>query len=150
MSFTDVWGNADPDATGAGDPPEEGIYDVLLCDASAFMSKEKQELWIKLTFRQITGDSEWDVLQGFRSQKQSNFSKRTCKLIGVDVDAIGSLEDLDRALRERCGNYFTVEVKQNGEFVNTYVQEGATPNVAPPPPPPTTAAAPLADDDIPF
>lgn len=149
MTFTDTWTNADPDATGGGDPPEDGTHDVVLNDAGAFLSKEKQEPWVKLSFRRLTDDHEWDVIQGFKSQKQANFSKKTCQLIGVDVDAVGDLDELDKALRERCGNYFTVEVKTNGDFVNTYVQEGApAPDFVPPPV--AAAAEPVADDDIPF
>ena len=146
--FTAIWSGANPDATNDSEPPADGMYDVVLADAGAFLSKEKQEPWVKLAFRTVADGHEWDVLQGFKSQKQANFTKKTVRDLGVDVDSIAGFEELDGALKEAVGRYFTVEVKTNGEFRNTYLVPDARPDI--PVDAAFNATETKTDDDIPF
>lgn len=123
MSFQETWQNATADGSNDAPPPDPGMYDVTLADARAFVSK-KGEAWTTLTFRVESlrnKGHEWDVLLGYRSQKQANVAKATVSKLGVDVDAITGIEDLDAALKQLVGQMFAVEVKQNGEYRNTYV-----------------------------
>jgi hypothetical protein len=152
MSFTDIWAAASKDDNASVPPPPPGMYDVELSKARAFLSK-KDEAWVSLTFKVTSKrarDHEWDVLLGFRSQGQANVAKNQIAKLGVDVDSVGDLDGLDQALGRKVGGYFAVEVKQNGDYVNTYVI-GATAGGDFPPAP---AAAPVPeatdDDAIPF
>lgn len=152
MSFDSTWSTADPDAVGNIDnaePPEPGVYDVTLIGAGAFTSK-KQEDWVKLLWRRMPDGHEWPVLLGFASEKGANFTKRECRELGVNVDTVGSLDELDTAVKAYVGHYYTVEVVQNGEFRNTYLR-GRMSDV----PADTSDFAPAAvsgpvDDTIPF
>jgi hypothetical protein len=156
-NFVDAWNNADPDAAGSGEAPPEGIYDVALTSADAFLSKSAGEPWIKLTFKVMSAQHqghEWDVLQGFKSQKQANFTKRTVRQLGVDVDtAVGGLDELGDLLQSAVGKYFVVEVKRTGDYLNTYLQDGSA--QAPvqtdfPVDAPTAPASVTDDEPVPF
>jgi hypothetical protein len=125
MSFDDTWASAtvedQPDRT---QPPEPGLYTVAIQDAKAITS-EAGEDWVIIELEGIDGaapNTEWSVLQGFKSPQQAGFTKRVCRDLGVDIDAVGSLDELDTALKPIVGRYFTVQVKQNGEYRNTYFQ----------------------------
>jgi hypothetical protein len=153
--FASTWGNADPDAVNeSGEPPEPGLYTVAVTDAKAFTSK-KNEDWVVIDLQAIGGQAdehEWPLLLGFRSQQQVNFTKRACRDLGVDVDNVTGLAELDTALKEIVGRYFDVEVKQNGDYRNTYIQgpsEGVQGDL-PGDLAPTPVSAVTDDDDIPF
>lgn len=126
MSF-DAFISADPDAAGGdgGDlePPADGTYEVALTDAAFFTSK-KGDAFVKLAWRVVSQQHtgfEWTVLLGFKSQGQANMSKKQVRELGIEVDSVTSPAALDQELKERVGGYFSVEVKTNGEYRNTYV-----------------------------
>jgi hypothetical protein len=152
VSFQQHWPNATADGTNSNNlqPPDEGLFDVALIDAGAFTSKRGADI-AKVEFRVVSqayNGAEWAVLLGFDTQTKANIAKATCAQIGVDVETVESLDELDTALKEKVGGYYTVEVKRNGEYLNTYIQGEA--DVAPPEPAAVAAGQPITDDDIPF
>lgn len=126
MGFDDTWADANPDAAGGdnGNPPPDGTHDVALVDASAFTSKGGNDMvvleWQKLSEREY----QWPSLHGFKTQQAANFTKKTCREVGVDIDNVESLDALDAALKEHVSKFYEVEVKRNGDFINTYVNGG--------------------------
>lgn len=155
MSFDSTWPTADPDAVGNtdnGEPPEPGIYDVVLIEASAFTSK-KDEDWVVLKWQILGTEHDWSVLLGFRSEAAANFTKRECRELGVNVDGVGSLDELDTALKVQVAKFFKVEVVQNGNFRNTYIRGSGSPSTDIPVDPSEFApvnAGGVPDEDIPF
>jgi len=120
-----AWASTDANAEmQSNDPPAPGKYDVVIADARAFTSKAGND--IAIVEWNITGGPQagyqWPSLYGFKNEGQIKVAKSMCSRIGVDVDTIAGLEDLDRALKGTVGEYFQVEVTQNGEHRNTYVQ----------------------------
>jgi hypothetical protein len=133
MSFSDTWPNAtvddQPDRT---QPPEPGTgYTVIVRDAKALTAKNSGEDWVIIELEGIDGAAaqhQWAVLQGFKSAQQAGFTKRVVRDLGVDIDSISgaSIEELDQALKPVIGQYFSVDVVQNGDYRNTYFRGPAT------------------------
>ena len=160
--FTQVWGNANPDAVGNdNEPPDPALgplFDVTLADTKADISKAGDPYFV-LDWKIVAGpllDYQWDHYNGFKSQAQANISKKVARDLGVDVDALApSIEALHAALGEKRGQYYVVEVKQNGEYRNVYVQEGSAresdiPMDLPPVPvPPESDSVPFHNDGFP-
>lgn len=123
MSFADTWTSADPDAGPSSntEPPEPGLYAVHLADARAFTSNAGNEVMI-LTWKVNTSGREWDVLYGFKNQGQANIAASAVKDLGLDPKALGSLADIDAAIATAKGNYYDVEVVQNGQYRNSYIR----------------------------
>lgn len=162
MSDFESWHTADPDAAGGDDtldPPADGTYHVALVEGSAFETKDGQKSFVKTTFKVLAGpsaDYQWTVLHGFKSQAQANITKKTCRELGVDIDNVTSLQALNDAVVARVGHYFTVTVKTNGQYRNTYIDGDAQPQGDLPvetgekfAPDPVPAGA-TAEADIPF
>jgi hypothetical protein len=154
MSFSDTWADAtvedQPDRTQAPDP---GLYTVTVTDAKAITSKAGDD-WVIIELEGIDGaaaEHQWSVLQGFKSPQQAGFTKRVVRDLGVDIDTIDgtSISDLDQALKPVVGTYHTVEVKQNGEYRNTYFR-GAVSTEETLPQEQRAAATNGNEDDIPF
>lgn len=146
MGFNDTWASASADGSGNEAPPP-GIYEVALIDADAFVSKAGNEI-AKLELRDVASGHEWTMVLGFQSQGAANFAKSAIASVGVDVEAVDSFDALGSALKEFVGRYYEVEVKQSGEYRNTYVRAGASPDVPAEMPEPAAVAG--TDDDIPF
>lgn len=130
MSFDQTWGNAPvAEQFDPSQPPEPGIYTVVVRETKAFKSAAGDDT-VVIELEGIDGAAaqrEWSVLQGFKSEKQASFTKRVCQDLGVDIASVLSLDDLDTKLKEAAvGNYFTVEVKRNGNYTNTYITGRAT------------------------
>ena len=107
--FTDTWQSADPDAVGGqpDKPPAPGEYLGTLIDAKAGTSKKGNAYAV----RTLRDEREWPVLFGFKSQAQANFAKNQIRELGVDVDAVADLDELDQALKAVVGSYYDVEVE---------------------------------------
>jgi hypothetical protein len=155
MSFSETWASApvedQPDRTQL---PEPGLYTVAVQDAKALTS-EAGEDWVIIELKGIDGaaaEHQWSVVQGFRTPQAAGFTKRVCRDLGVDIDAVGSLDQLDTALKETAvGKYFTVQVKQKGEYRNTYFQGQVRSDEKLPDEQRAAASATNGnDDDIPF
>lgn len=152
VGFNDTWPNATADGNSDDTtPPEPGLYEAALIVAKAFVSNAGDD-WVKLEFRDVASGYDWAVLLGFKSQKQANVTKAACAKVGVNVEDVDSLEELSSALGCFEGRFFEVEVKQNGEFRNTYINgECETSEI----PADTSGMQPVGathnpDDDIPF
>ena len=158
-SFDEMWRQADPDAVGGEDssPPAPGVYTATLLDAGAFFSKAG-EAFQKMRWGCVEAPNEWTKMFGFKTQGAANFAKKEARSLGVNVDAVSSIEELNAALGARKGSYFEVEVVQNGEYVDTYVrgpvQSGtplaAVPDQEPPVAQPQPVGAHIPTDDVPF
>jgi hypothetical protein len=155
MSFNDTWASAtvedQPDRT---QPPEPGLYTVAIQDAKAITS-EAGEDWVIIELEGIDGkaaEHRWSVVQGFRTPQATGFTKCVCRDLGVDIDAVTSLDQLDTALKPIVGRYFTVQVKQKGEYRNTYFQGQVRTDEKLPEEQRAAAASATNgnDDDIPF
>jgi hypothetical protein len=158
--FDNMWANANPDnAGGEGndlEPPADGMYDVALLDAGAFVSKAGAP-FVKMRWQVVSHAQqgyEWTVLLGFKSQTQADVTKRAVRDLGIQVDSLIGLEAVETAIKEKLGGYYTVEVvrkESNGKvFPNTYLQDSrpAQPDI----PVPVAAAAPVPTpvDDVPW
>lgn len=148
-----VWQTADPDAPlDSNDPPEPGEYTVVIAGARAFQSSKGNDIVIvewNITNGPLTA-YQWPDIYSFKNEGSVKAAKGMCARIGVDVEAIGSLEDLDARLHQRIGEYFTVEVKQNGQFRNTYVTGRPVGALSDIPNDGAFEPVPANDDDIPF
>lgn len=150
MSFDENWGKAFADGPAPNEAPDPGVYDVALTDAAAFTSKAGNDV-AKLDLRIVSEhlrDHEWTLILGFKNEGQAGVAKQQCAALGVDVSQIGSLDDLDTALKQFIGRYFTVEVKQNGQYRNTWIQVEVTSEL--PAEFPERVAAAAGDEDVPF
>jgi hypothetical protein len=150
MSFADTWEKATVDGENAS-PPPEGTYEIVLIGASAFTSKKGSEI-VKLELRVVSSTEqwhEWTEIRSFGSQGAANAAKATCFRIGVDVDNVSSLDELDTELKTHVGTYYSVNVVRNGEYMNTYFEE-ATQAADVPAPSEPGSAQPIEDDDVPF
>lgn len=152
--FDQTWGSANPDAKGDNEPPEPGTYDVALTDAAAWVAKSGKTV-MKLSYAVMPDGQQWTAIFGFASQKAANVAKGQARDLGVDIDNVHGLDELDGALKALIGGYFTVDVQQNGDFVNTYVKGRMLGSDIPDVPVPEMAPAATAsggddDADIPF
>ena len=130
MSFpTDQWQNAsvnnDDDTTEAPDPGPSGraTFEVELTDAKAFVSKAGNAV-IVLDMKVLGGPMDtysWTELRGLKSEGSIKAAKATCAKLGVDVDNVLGLEDIDSQLKGCVGGWYEIEVVQNGEWRNVYV-----------------------------
>jgi Protein of unknown function (DUF669) len=162
-----AWQNTPTDQNGDRNPPPspDGTYEVILKDGKAFTANSGDD-YVVLTFEVSTGDQAgyaWDELRSFKSDGARGVTKTTLSRLGIDVDSLTALDDIDQAVKGKVGDWFTVDVKQNPKddrYRNVYVNGPSTPVAATDVPAPTeqfaTAGAPAspatepAEDDIPF
>jgi hypothetical protein len=155
MSFNTFFHAADPDAVGnhaEDQPPGIGLFDVSLAEARAFTSKAGKDT-VVLKWELNTDGHTWPQLLGFASQAAANFTANQIRELGADPSSCTTLEQLNDELQRFVGLYYTVEVVQNGEYLNTYVRERAgqaTATDVPAMAPVAAAGGVVADDDIPF
>lgn len=155
-SFDEMWRQADPDAIGGDDsnPPEPGVYTATLLDAGAFFSKVGDAIQ-KMRWGCVESPNEWTVIYGFKTQGAASFAKREARAVGVSVDAVSSIEELNMALQTYKGAYFEVEVTRNGDFLNTYIRgpvQAGSPLASVPAQQPAAqpTGAHIPTDDVPF
>lgn len=149
MNFGEAWMNANPDDIGGNQPPEPGLHDAALVDTVAAMSK-RGSLYMRLTWQRVEDRHQWDAMFGLGTPTGIALAKREARELGIDIDTVSTIEQLDAALATKRGGYYRVSVEQNGDYTNTYVRGVLTPEVpveAPAPSSPTPAAA---NDDVPF
>jgi hypothetical protein len=153
-TFSDTWASAPVEDQADPTQPPLGLFTVSIQDAKAITS-QKGEDWVIIEVRGIDGaaqDIDWSVLQGFKSPQQAGFTKRVVRDLGVDIDAItgSDIAELDQALKPIVGTYHTVEVKQNGDYRNTYFRGRVKQETLPAEQRAAAAATNGNDDDIPF
>jgi hypothetical protein len=156
MSFESTWPNATADSNGESNPPPEpGDYNVAIQDARAFTSKAGNEVMV-VELRILEGSRAgyvWSDVRGFKSEKAAGAAKSFCAGLGVSVEEVGSMEELDYALKLVIGNYFKVKVVQNGQYTNTYVNDRLGEQVASDVPNgdvPTHVPSTASDESVPF
>ena len=158
MSFNPQQWNTTSVDNGKSEAPEPGTYEVLLHDARAFTSKAGDD-YVALELKVATGAAaghEWTELRSFRDEKAVKATKATVARLGMtDIDEIASLDEFDTRLKQLVGNWYTVDVKQNGDYRNVYFngQTNGRPAMQSDVPADTSDFAPAAagnDDDIPF
>lgn len=114
-------------ATGAdlGQPPPPGFYLADLVDGGAFTSRQEVD-WAKMTFSVASGHlqgHQWDVLYPLEDDHpRFPIAARELVAIGVDLDRVADLGELEDAIRGRAGRRFEIEVERNGKYVNTIVK----------------------------
>lgn len=159
MSF-DAFMSADADAAGKQtddlDPPADGTYEAALIDGEFFTAKSGKT-FVKLHWRVASAQQtgyEWKVLLGFKSQEQANMTKAQVRELGIEVDALGSADELNDALKAKVGGYFAIEVSTNGTFRNSYVRGPVNGSDVPIDPeafePEPAGAQATADEEVPF
>lgn len=155
MSFGDQWGAATVGENDRSDPPEPGIYQVAVTDAKAFTAKSGSDYLI-VELRIVSGHGighEWSLVANLSTEGGVKAAKNISARLGLPIEHIASLEDLDREVKIPIGSYFEVEVVQKGEWRNTYIKGPATADVSdvtPAEPASVGAAQSTVDDDIPF
>lgn len=137
MTFpTDMWQSTNVDSENTNTAPDPGpdgkaTFDVALDDARAFVSKAGNAV-IVLELRIVAGpldNYQWSELRGLKSEGQIKAAKATCARLGIeDLDTVSGIEDLESRLKERVGNYYEIEVVQNGEYRNVYFQGPSRPS----------------------
>lgn len=152
----EAWKNTSID-NESKDPPPEGEYEVAIDNAEFFTSKAGNAV-IKLSLRVTSAGDEqgwsWDEIRGMGTEGQMKAAKATCARLGIDVDAIDSEDQLNAELEACIGRYYEVAVKQNGDYLNCYINsrvhgvDEGVPDFRPAAG--GTPAAVGADDDIPF
>lgn len=158
-----AWQQADINTTEERTgPPEPGTYVVALEDAKAFTSKAGNSVMV-LDLRVTGGDADgyaWGEVRGFANDGQIKAAKATCSRIGVDVDHVTSLDEIDELLKQHVGEFYEVNVVQNGDYRNVYVNGHASGDFQAPQTdvpadtsdfePAASPAGGVPDEDIPF
>jgi hypothetical protein len=158
MTFSSTWSSASTNPQDQDDaPPPVGKHSVSLDDARAFVSEKGNEVLVA-EFRIVDGQHEgvkWSVIHGFKNEKAAGVAKSMCAALGVDVEGIGpDIAELNDALKPHVGAYYSVDVKQKGQWFNTYVTgrlDGSAPvSDVPSDDVPAHGPVPTATDDIPW
>lgn len=160
MSFAQHWPNANPENAGSGgadNPPPDGKHQVVLVDGGAWTAKSSGNETLKFEFRTVDGRFEWPSIGGWSTQSNADYAAKALEALGLDFKVLRSLEQIDAAVKSLVGRFFTVTVKRNGEYVNTYidgpaqgVQQAADFSAPQPAAPVPAAAGAGSDSDIPF
>jgi hypothetical protein len=143
--FASTWGNASTNPQDQDDtPPPVGKHNASLDDARAFTSKQGNETLVA-EFRVLDGPHEgvkWSVLHGFKNERAAGVAKSFSQSLGVDVESVTGIEELNEALKPHVGYY------------NTYVTgrlDGSTPvSDVPADGAPAHEPVPTDTDDIPW
>ena len=118
-----------------GDSPPDAIYDAELVASDIATRRSDGAQWVKFTWKVVSGahrDAQWDslhTLERFKPDGDRNpglvFTVNTLRSMGLDVENThyGSDVELKRALVELEGHGYSVEIKTNGQFTNTYVKD---------------------------
>lgn len=115
--------------TPGGEAPPDGLYDAECTAAELATRKSDGVQWAAMTFRVMSGphrDAQWTsmwTLERFKSDGERSggfgITVQSLRTMGVDVDQVYSEADLKRALSGLEGSGFSVEVKRNGQWLNT-------------------------------
>lgn len=155
-----AWQQADINTEDRSGAPDPGTYTIALEDARAFESKAGNSV-IVLDVKVVGGDLDgysWGEVRGLESEGQIKAAKATCSRIGVDVEQVTSLEEIDALLKQHVGSFYDVNVVQNGAYRNVYFNGRVTSFAAESDVPVDTSdfepapvpGGPVSDDDIPF
>lgn len=123
MSFNaSQWNDTEISDNGNSRAPEPGSYEVMLHDARAFTSKAGDD-YVALELKVALGPEaghEWTELRSFKNENAVRATKTTVTRLGMNVDEIATLAEFDTELKKLIGNWYTVDVKQNGKYRYVY------------------------------
>ncbi len=149
-----AWANASDTAGEQQDnpAPDPGTYRACLSEGTrAFTSKNGKDL-VKFAWTIVDGPArgyEFNDMKGFQSPGAVNALKATCARLGVDTN-VSTLEDLNGRVRAQIGDWYEIEVVQNGQYRNVYVQG----KISPPDPGDTSSFVPAETqakaDEVPW
>lgn len=115
---------------GFDEPPPPDLYEAELVKAEVFQSKAGED-WLRFGWKVLTGrrqGHEWSHIQALERYKADGtdnegalaVTARILGNLGIDVvSQINDVTDLPKLLDPLLGGAYTVEVKRNGNFVNT-------------------------------
>jgi hypothetical protein len=119
---------AQAQTSGFDEPPPPADYDTELVKAEIFESKSG-ETFLRLHYRVIAGaqrDHEWSVVHSLEEHNRAGeanpalgITARVLSELGIELEQIDSIIALRKALDMIEGNAYRVEVKRNGQYVNT-------------------------------
>jgi hypothetical protein len=129
MPFNPVALKEARDASGFDSPPPPNDYDAAMYKADIFESKTGED-YLRLRYRVVGAgtyrDHEWSTihtLEEYNRQGEPNLglsvTAQVLEGLGIDLGGIDSKVDLRRRLDAVEGSVFRVEVKRNGQYVNT-------------------------------
>lgn len=156
-----AWQNTPTDQNGDRNPPPspDGTYEVILKDGKAITANSGDD-YVILTLEVASGDQggyTWDELRSFKSDGARGATKTTLSRLGIDVDSLTCLEDIDQAVKDKIGTWYTVDIRQNPKderyrnvYVNGTVEPKGTDVPAPDPAEFAATGAPANDDNVPF
>jgi hypothetical protein len=87
-----------------------------------------------------------------QDEEAAGVAKSFSQSLGVDVESVTGIEELNEALKPHVGSYYSVDVVQKGQWFNTYVTgrlDGSTP-VSDVPSDNVPAHGPVDTSDVPF
>jgi hypothetical protein len=124
------------DESGGGDAPPDALYDAELVKGDVITRRADGAQWVKCSWKVIAGphrDSQWDslhTLDRFKPDGERNpgltYTVGTLRSLGFPVDdvaASASVDAIKRNLLALEGGAYSVEIKTNGSFTNTYVKQ---------------------------
>jgi hypothetical protein len=122
------------ESKGGGDAPPDGLHEVELTFAKIATRASDGYQWIVLSWKVVSGphrDHEWESMHSLERYKPDGernpglvFTASTLRTVGVDVDntPFGDADAIARAVMAFANRGYSVEVKTNGQFTNTYVK----------------------------
>lgn len=143
--------NLDTSRDDDDNPPAPGTYEAVLVEGSAFTSQAGKP-YLKLRWR-LVGDplSLWTELYGLDRLGGKKAAKATLERMQVNLDAVTDFDSLGSVVAQAVDQFFTVTVKQNGQYRNTYVEGPSAPDAGVTDPGDFPVPAPAnASDDVPF
>jgi len=118
------------EAPGWDEAPPPDTYEAELIKAEVFAAKSNGSEWLRLGWKVLSGrlvDHEWSHIQTLERYKPDgednemalSITARILSTLGIDIAAIQTADDLPRQLATVRGQAYAVEVKRNGNFINT-------------------------------
>jgi hypothetical protein len=142
--------------SGDGGEPPDGEHMATLVRAKVGESRKTGATLIIIEWQTLDLAFYWTVFRGVAGS-QGTHTHKLLDALGIDMDNLGSWDELGDELAQVEGNDYLVKVRRNGEFLNTDVLEKPTSvqtQIPVGPQPSVNTAGPASavfdDDDIPF
>lgn len=154
--FADLWKQAGEEEW----EPPAGTYKVVIIDASGFESRAGNEIakvQLEVTEGAFVGRS-WTHIMAFSSAVSARISHGNLSVYGLNVSEITDWYELKEAMPRLIGMRAEVQVKHNGDYINTDVLRSFTGQSDVPADPALFETSPAGgrnaikddDDDVPY